>query len=80
LEEEKAKRQDIHGTVAQVRSALAPFLLLPMVESLSQITGRQSSLCLQSRAKLRSVGLAVEQDDLFATGRFAPLVVVPAGI
>jgi hypothetical protein len=34
----KAKRPDIHETVAEVTSALAPFLL-PLVDSLSEITG-----------------------------------------
>jgi hypothetical protein len=37
-DEQKAKRSDIHETVAEVTSAIAPFLL-PLVESLSQITG-----------------------------------------
>lgn len=37
-DEQKVKRPDIHETVAEVTSALAPFLL-PLVESLSQITG-----------------------------------------
>jgi hypothetical protein len=37
-EDDKAKRQDIHDMVAEVTSAIAPFLL-PMVDSLSQITG-----------------------------------------
>ena len=37
-DEQKAKRPDIHETVAEVTSAIAPFLL-PLVESLSQITG-----------------------------------------
>src|SRR5262249_20747736 len=37
-DEQKAKRPDIHDTVAEVTSAIAPFLL-PLVESLSQITG-----------------------------------------
>jgi hypothetical protein len=37
-DEEKAKRPDIHETVAEVTTAIAPFLL-PLVESLSQITG-----------------------------------------
>jgi hypothetical protein len=37
-DEQKAKRPDIHQTVAEVTSAIAPFLL-PLVESLSQITG-----------------------------------------
>jgi hypothetical protein len=34
----KAKRPDIHESVAEVTSAIAPFLL-PLVDSLSQITG-----------------------------------------
>jgi hypothetical protein len=34
----KAKRPDIHESVADVTSAIAPFLL-PLVDSLSQITG-----------------------------------------
>jgi hypothetical protein len=37
-EEQKAKRPDVHETVAEVTSAIAPFLL-PLVESLAQITG-----------------------------------------
>jgi len=37
-DESKTKRQDIHDTVAEVTSALAPFLL-PLVDSLSEITG-----------------------------------------
>lgn len=37
-EENKPKRQDVHDTVAEVTSALAPFLL-PLVDSLSEITG-----------------------------------------
>lgn len=36
--EEKSKRQNVSETVAEVTSALAPFLL-PMVEMLSEITG-----------------------------------------
>lgn len=37
-EDDEPKRQDIHDKVAEVTSAIAPFLL-PMVDSLSQITG-----------------------------------------
>jgi hypothetical protein len=37
-DEGKAKRPDIHESVADVTSAIAPFLL-PLVDSLSQITG-----------------------------------------
>jgi hypothetical protein len=37
-DEKKSKRPDIHDTVAEVTSALAPFLL-PLVDSLSEITG-----------------------------------------
>jgi hypothetical protein len=37
-EDEKTQRQDIHETVAEVTTAIAPFLL-PLVDSLSQITG-----------------------------------------
>jgi hypothetical protein len=37
-EEQKTKRPDIHESVAEVTRAIAPFLL-PLVESLSQITG-----------------------------------------
>ena len=37
-EEEKPQRQDVHDMVAEVTSAIAPFLL-PLVDSLSQITG-----------------------------------------
>jgi hypothetical protein len=37
-DEQKSKRPDIHETVADVTSAIAPFLL-PLGESLSQITG-----------------------------------------
>jgi hypothetical protein len=37
-EEEKQNRQDIHEAVSDVTSALAPFLL-PLVDSLSEITG-----------------------------------------
>jgi hypothetical protein len=37
-DEGKAKRPDIHDSVADVTSAIAPFLL-PLVDSLSQITG-----------------------------------------
>jgi hypothetical protein len=37
-EEEKPQRQDVHDMVAEVTNAIAPFLL-PLVDSLSQITG-----------------------------------------
>jgi len=37
-EDEKPERQDVHDTVAEVTSAIAPFLL-PLVDSLSQISG-----------------------------------------
>jgi hypothetical protein len=37
-EEEKPQRQDVHDMVAEVTTAIAPFLL-PLVDSLSQITG-----------------------------------------
>src|SRR5262249_263610 len=37
-DEEKSKRPDIHESVADVTSALAPFLL-PLVDSLSEIIG-----------------------------------------
>jgi hypothetical protein len=37
-EDEKPQRQDVHDMVAEVTSAIAPFLL-PLVDSLSQITG-----------------------------------------
>lgn len=37
-DESRMKRQDIHDTVAEVTTALAPFLL-PLVDSLSEITG-----------------------------------------
>jgi hypothetical protein len=37
-EENKSKRPDIHDTVAEVTSALAPFIL-PLVDTLSEITG-----------------------------------------
>ena len=37
-EEEKSQRQDVHDMVAEVTSAIAPFLL-PLVDSLSRITG-----------------------------------------
>jgi len=36
--EEKSQRQDVHEAVADVTSAIAPFLL-PLIESLSRITG-----------------------------------------
>jgi hypothetical protein len=39
--DQTAKRPDIHDTVAEVTSAIAPFLL-PLVESLSQITGEMT--------------------------------------
>jgi hypothetical protein len=42
-EDEKSKRQDIHDTVAEVTSAIAPFLL-PLVDSLSKITGTSEAL------------------------------------
>jgi len=42
-DEGKAKPLDIHDSVADVTSAIAPFLL-PLVESLSQITGTAESL------------------------------------
>ncbi len=42
-EEGKEKRPDIHETVAEVTSAMAPFLL-PLVDSLSQITGATEAL------------------------------------
>jgi hypothetical protein len=37
-EEEEPQRQDVHDMVAEVTTAIAPFLL-PLVDSLSQITG-----------------------------------------
>jgi hypothetical protein len=37
-EEEKLPRQDVHDMVADVTSAIAPFLL-PLVDSLSRVTG-----------------------------------------
>lgn len=37
-DEEQPQRQDVHNTVAEVTSAIAPFLL-PLIDSLSRITG-----------------------------------------
>jgi hypothetical protein len=42
-EEDRPQRQDIHDMVAEVTSAIAPFLL-PLVDSLSQITGEYEPL------------------------------------
>lgn len=42
-EDEKPQRQDVHEMVAEVTSAIAPFLL-PLVDSLAQITGDYESL------------------------------------
>jgi hypothetical protein len=42
-EEDKPKRPDIHESVADVTSALAPFLP-PLVDSLSEITGAAEPL------------------------------------
>ena len=54
LEEDdgKAKRPDIHESVADVASAIAPFLL-PLVDSLSQITGTAEPLS-RSQARPRN--------------------------
>ena len=42
-EEDKPQRQDVHEMVADVTSAIAPFLL-PLVDSLSRITGESEPL------------------------------------
>jgi hypothetical protein len=42
-EDEQPKRPDVADTVAEVTSALAPFLL-PLVDSLSRITGKVEAL------------------------------------
>ncbi|HLG87161.1 MAG TPA: hypothetical protein VKZ79_08180 [Alphaproteobacteria bacterium] len=42
-DEEKQQRQDLHDIVADVTSAIAPFLL-PLVDSLSRLTGEIESL------------------------------------
>jgi hypothetical protein len=42
-EEDKQQRQDVHEMVADVTSAIAPFLL-PLVDSLSRITGESEHL------------------------------------
>lgn len=42
-DDEKPKRQDVTDTVAEVTSAIAPFLL-PLVDSLSRITGKVEAL------------------------------------
>jgi hypothetical protein len=42
-DEEKAQRQDVHDVVAEVTSAIAPFLL-PLVDSLSRIMGEYEPL------------------------------------
>jgi hypothetical protein len=42
-DDERPQRQEVHEMVAEVTSAIAPFLL-PLVDSLAQITGEYESL------------------------------------
>jgi hypothetical protein len=42
-DDDRRERQEVHETVAEVTSAIVPFLL-PLIDSLSQITGDFESL------------------------------------
>jgi hypothetical protein len=78
--EEQKQRQDVRDMVAEVTSAIAPFLL-PLVDSLSRITGEYEPLSAIAGEAGNCIRLlSVDQYDLLRARCLAALAGVPTPV